>query len=104
MGCSPALKASHRSAEEAQVEEFLHVLVFRCPKCSRPLAVSCISDKRTLESADAHLFNPHCHCGWTGSLAGFVAVKNWVEPWETPADTNVAQSEDDSCDGQSASS
>jgi hypothetical protein len=52
------------------VEELMHVLVFRCPKCSRPLAASCISDKRTLETADAHLFNPHCHCGWDGKPGG----------------------------------
>ena len=86
---------------EAVLQEFLHVLVFRCPKCTRPLAVSCISDKRSLEAADAHLFNPHCHCGWSGSLAGFVAVKHWVEPWEPAADVNTTPGEDDSCDGHS---
>jgi hypothetical protein len=86
------------------MQEFLHVLVFRCPTCSRPLAVSCISDKRTLETADAHLFNPHCHCGWTGSLAGFIAVKHWVEPWEVPAGTKAVRGGDESCDGKSLSS
>jgi hypothetical protein len=75
------------------VQDFLHVLVFRCPKCARPLAVSCLSDERTFEAADAHLFNPHCHCGLTGSLAGFIAVKHWVEPWETPPDTKAALGE-----------
>jgi hypothetical protein len=90
-------------AREDDVQEFLHVLVFRCPKCSRPLAVSCISDKRTLEAADAHLFNPHCHCGWTGSLAGFIAAKHWVEPWEPLGDTKTIPGEDESCDGKSLS-
>jgi hypothetical protein len=82
------------------VQDFLHVLVFRCPKCARPLAVSCTSDERTFEAADAHLFNLHCHCGWMGSLAGFIAVKHWVEPWETPPDTKAALGEDESCDGK----
>jgi len=47
--------------------------------------------------ADAHLFTPHCHCGWTGTLAGMISVKHYVEPWESQ--TFIAK-ESDSCDGK----
>ena len=48
-------------------EHFAHVLLFACPECERPLASACASNKRNLEEADAHFFNPHCHCGWSAS-------------------------------------
>ena len=63
---------------------FAHVLLFACPKCGIPLASACASANRNLEVADAHWFNPHCACGWTGSLLGVVATKHWTEPWKIP--------------------
>jgi len=35
-----------------------------------------------LEPADAHIFNLHCHCGWIAELAGFAALRHWVEMGE----------------------
>lgn len=66
-------------------EQFAHVLLFGCPQCGRPLASACASTKESLEGADAHWFNPHCHCGWTGDVVGVTAVKHWVAPWERTA-------------------
>jgi hypothetical protein len=77
--------------------EFAHVFLFRCLACGRPLASACASTQSNLEMADAHLFNPHCHCGWTGTLIGMTGVKHYVEPWESP---NLVASERDSCDGK----
>jgi hypothetical protein len=80
------------------VAHFAHVLLFECPQCERPLASACASTKKNLETADVHLFNPHCHCGWTGDVLGLTSVKHWVEPWKTTGDG--ALSGPGSCDGE----
>jgi hypothetical protein len=80
---------------------YAHVLLFACPQCSRPLATACASPKRSLEDADAHRFDPHCHCGWAGPLVGFEASKHWVQPWgEIAATAGTAKPEDASCDSK----
>lgn len=61
--------------------QFAHVLLFSCPQCHSPVASACASVKRNLEQAEAHWFNPHCHCGWTGDVIGVTSIKHWVEPW-----------------------
>jgi len=73
------------------------VLLFSCPICDRPLSSACFNTKRSLEDADAHWFNPHCHCGWTGEVRGMKAVKHWVEPWTEPR--LIGNDESGSCDG-----
>jgi hypothetical protein len=82
-------------------EHFAHVLLFACPQCERPLASACAGTKRNLEEADAHFFNPHCHCGWTGPVIGIEAVKHWVQPWrEFTAEVGAASPSDGTCDGK----
>ena len=63
---------------------FAHVLLFACPQCGIPLASACASAEKNLETADAHWFDPHCPCGWTGSVLGLQAAKHWVEVWRIP--------------------
>jgi hypothetical protein len=55
-------------------EQFAHVLLFSCPNCDSPLASACASTRKNLEPAEAHWFNPHCHCGWTGDVMGVNAL------------------------------
>jgi len=71
-------KTFNTSAEELQ---YAHVMLFACPQCGRPLCSSCASPNKNLEIAEAQWFAPHCHCGWTGEVAGVTAVRHWVEPW-----------------------
>jgi len=60
------------------------------------LASACASIAGNLEIADAHWFQPHCHCGWTGDIIGMTAIKHWVEPWsEGPGSNEPAGSCDD---------
>jgi len=79
-------------------EQFAHVLLFSCPACGRPLASACASGAFNLEEADAHWFNPHCHCGWTGDVIGVAAHKHWVEPWNGEAP--IGKNEVGSCEGE----
>lgn len=81
-------------------EQFAHVLLFGCPRCGRPLASACASNESNLEVADAHWFNPHCHCGWTGEVIGLTAVKHWVEPWNAEPGTALKPQASGSCDGE----
>jgi len=80
---------------------FAHVLLFACPKCGIPLASACASTERNLETADAHWFNPHCPCGWTGSVTGLHATKHWVEEWRIPV--NLGPDAAGTCDSESRS-
>jgi hypothetical protein len=69
---------------EAVTSSIAHVLLFACPKCGVPLASACASAERNLEVADAHWFNPHCSCGWTGSVSGIEAVQHYIHDWKIP--------------------
>jgi hypothetical protein len=86
-------------ALEIVQEQFAHVMLFQCPQCGRPLASACASTKQNLEGADAHWFNPHCHCGWTGAVIGLTAVKHWVEAWNGAA--RLEPNDPGGCDGPS---
>ena len=79
------------------IEQFAHVLLFTCPACGRPLASACVDTKRSLEGADAHWYQPHCHCGWTGEVAGVVAIRHWVVDWHGKAP--LKEGEAGSCNG-----
>jgi GlcNAc-PI de-N-acetylase len=75
-----------------------HVLLFVCPVCERPLASACTSSRRNLEIAEAEWFTPHCHCGWTGDVAGVTAIKHWVERW--PGNPPMGVGESGLCDAE----
>jgi hypothetical protein len=81
---------------ETVTDSYAHVLLFACPKCGIPLASACASTWKNLEIADAHYFNPHCPCGWTGPAIGIEAVKHWVEVWKIPV--NLRSDAAGSCD------
>jgi hypothetical protein len=50
--------------------------------CGRPLTV--VRESRHSDRDDTAIlgFKLSCPCGWTGELAGLVAVHHWVEPWD----------------------
>ncbi len=70
--------------------QFAHVFLFRCPACHGAIPALCFNSESSLEMADAYLFRPMCDCGWTGELVGFVAVRHWVQPWESVEVRNTA--------------
>jgi hypothetical protein len=62
-----------------------HVFLFRCPACHGAVPAVCFNSEYNLETADAYVFRPHCECGWTGELVGFMAIGHWVQEWESVA-------------------
>ena len=71
-------------------EEFVHVLLFKCPVCHGPSAAFCLIQESNLETADDHVFPCHCDCGWAGELVGFLAIRHWVAPWDAPLASKAA--------------
>ena len=63
-------------------KSFAHVVVFKCPGSSDPIAASYLSNSKNLEEVDAHAFKVKCDCGWMGELLGINRVNCWVENWE----------------------
>ena len=67
----------------ARMAEYAHVFLFRCESCDGALTSVCFKTECNLETADEQVFRSACDCGWTGELMGFVAVRHWVQSWET---------------------
>lgn len=63
-------------------EPFVHVLLFRCPRCSGPISAAVSTCERNLEQTDGRSFSTQCGCGWSGNRDGVDAKRHWVEPWD----------------------
>lgn len=61
---------------------FVHLLLFRCPGCARPIPAAITSDQGNLEQIDAMPVVIQCNCNWKGSPMVASARKHLVEPWE----------------------
>ena len=62
-------------------DAFVHIFLFQCPVCTRPMASAIASAERNPEEADARSFALRCDCGWIGSQMGLLAKRHWVEGW-----------------------
>jgi len=62
---------------------YLHLLVFRCEQCAKPVAMSLTSEEANLENVDAQSFYAQCECGWLKALLGSDAISHSVAPWES---------------------
>jgi predicted RNA-binding Zn-ribbon protein involved in translation (DUF1610 family) len=59
--------------------KFLHVLRFKCPKCSETVNAARSTEYMSREQAARLIFEPVCKCGWSGKLAGFAALRHSVQ-------------------------
>jgi predicted RNA-binding Zn-ribbon protein involved in translation (DUF1610 family) len=64
-----------------QLEDYVHVLLFACPKCGAPIVSTHLSAESNLETAATVTQALACDCGWRGESLGASASKHWVEPW-----------------------
>lgn len=60
---------------------FLHVLVFQCQQCGKPVCAATLSEMQSLEDIQASAFDVKCECGWSANWLGLKARKHWVDPW-----------------------
>src|ERR1700694_2998750 len=61
--------------------ESVHLLLFGCPECGNPIAVSRVSEFYNLELLDATSFRVKCDCGWSGDFLCAEARRHIVESW-----------------------
>jgi hypothetical protein len=64
---------------DSEAEPFVHVLLFECPKCCKPIASAIATGERNLEDTDGRLFAIRCECGWNGNQMGVSAKRHWVD-------------------------
>jgi hypothetical protein len=58
------------------MEEFLHLLCFRCPRCGSPITTSITCDQKNIEEVDGRKISLRCGCGWMGAAHGFTASRH----------------------------
>jgi hypothetical protein len=63
----------------SDVDPFVHVLLFECPKCCKPVSSAVATGERNLENTDGRLFAISCECGWVGNQMGVSAKRHWVD-------------------------
>ena len=63
-------------------KSYVHVLLFACPDCKRPLVSAAQHALRSPEEIDLRVFPLTCFCGWTGSAEGLFARRHWVDDWD----------------------
>jgi hypothetical protein len=64
---------------------FVHVLLFVCPDCNLPVAISRVSSERNLETVDAvDAERLHIACGYcdrSSDVTAVTAKRHYVEQW-----------------------
>jgi hypothetical protein len=68
-----------------EAEHFVHVLLFECRNCHRPLAAPVLSSQKNPEEVDAAGCHLECLCSWSGRLLGVEAMRHWVMEWKLGA-------------------
>jgi hypothetical protein len=61
---------------------YVHVLLFVCPECNLPVAISRVSNDKNLEGVDAERLNITCsHCKASSTTTTVTAKRHWVDEW-----------------------
>lgn len=65
-------------------DRFVHTLLFACPECNLPVAISRISKEKNLEGVDAEKLHIRCsYCEKVSDITAVTAKKHYVEEWPT---------------------
>jgi hypothetical protein len=86
---SASLIAEHRSGEYAprgKKTNYVHTLLFECPDCNLPVAISHMSSHGSLESVDADTLEIKCHYCGTSEVVAVMAKRHYVDAWPAKAD------------------
>jgi hypothetical protein len=65
---------------------FIHILVFQCPECERPVVEWLLSSLRNPESIDAATLDLKCSCGWSAAWLGARARRHLVLGWPSASE------------------
>ena len=65
------------------MSRFVHILVFACPQCRLPIAVSRLSPKKTFDEFDGQRFCATCEfCAKVFDVQAHTAKRHLVESWD----------------------
>ena len=73
---------------------FVHLLLFSCKQCNKPLAIPMASEEGNLERIDGGIFDVRCECGWSQKMIGLEASRHWVASWYGPRGNNFGRAEE----------
>jgi hypothetical protein len=71
---------------------YVHLLLFRCKRCDKPLAIPVVCEEGNLEKIDGDIYEVKCNCGWLENLLGVEASRHWVAPWEIAQNPQLLRS------------
>ena len=61
---------------------FVHTLLFACPECNLPVAISRVSKEKNFEGVDAENLRIRCsHCERMSDTTAVMTKKHYVEEW-----------------------
>ena len=64
--------------------KYAHMLLFACPECNLPVAISRVSNEKNLERVDAESLHIICgYCGNSSDVTAVTAKAHFVEEWPT---------------------
>lgn len=67
---------------DATPTRYVHTLLFQCPDCDSPIAISCIHEGRNLEDTDSKSIRIFCtSCYNSSTVIGLMAKKHYIEDW-----------------------
>jgi len=62
--------------------KYVHILLFVCPACNLPVAISRVSDERNAEAIDVERLHITCsYCDKSLNVSAVTAKKHYVEEW-----------------------
>ena len=63
---------------------YAHTLLFVCPGCNLPVAISRISNNKNLEQVDEQTVSVRCsYCDETSEVFALTAKVHWVTDWSS---------------------
>jgi hypothetical protein len=73
-------------------KQFVHMLLFECPRCGGAIATTVTSEHGSPEETDKGEIALRCTCKWSGQSLGLTAKRHFVIDWEQgPAESGPAE-------------
>jgi transcription elongation factor Elf1 len=62
---------------------YVHTLLFACPDCNLPVAISHVSNRGNLEAIDAESLPVKCrYCGTSSQMIAATAKRHYIDEWQ----------------------
>lgn len=65
-------------------KRYVHTLLFSCPQCKLPIAVSDVREEGNVEAIEGLLTLRCSQCGEFSSILAATAKQHWVDEWPYP--------------------